>query len=158
MDGPDKYVAGTMPDMIPRLITKEDVKSLFSQQLELKGYCPVTFKDGPSGFSGIIPGDLDCVVECSGKLYAMRNIETRAAFMKEPWNYIGLELPAKLPPLIAPVPVGQLPMIGYLEQTVARTLTQALCEVGAVKPSHPFKSVDRSACEFLGLYLKGFII
>lgn len=45
-------------------------------------------------------------------------------------------------------------MIGYLEQTVATMLTDALTSVGKFKPKHPFISASRSAAEYLGLYLK----
>jgi adenylate/nucleoside-diphosphate kinase len=63
-------------------------------------------------------------------------------------------LPKKLPPLAAPIPVNGLPVVGYLEQSVASSLTEALSDIGKFKPKYPFKSLKQSAAEYLGLYLK----
>lgn len=75
--------------------------------------------------------------------------------MSTPWKYSNLTLPKKLPPPIAPIPVNGLPISGYLEQSLASALTKSLVALGKARPKHPFKEIDQSACEFLGLYLKG---
>lgn len=134
-----------------------DVKASFPRSLELKGFCPVTFKDGPIGFSSILPGDLDNVIEYNGKLYAMLGKEQLEKFTSAPWDYVDLLLPAKLPPPIAPISVNNLPLVGYLEQAVAKSLTEALTSVGTFKPKYPYKNLKRSACEYVGLYLKGIM-
>lgn len=139
---------------MPYPVTKQEVKDLFPKRLELKGFCPVSFAEGPPGFASIIPGDLDYTILYDDKLYSMANEKQRDIFKKSPWKYVDLVLPAKLPPPISPIAVSGLPMIGYLEQTVAKTLTEALTSVGKFKPKHPFKNLNSSACEFLGLYLK----
>ena len=54
-----------------------------------------------------------------------------------------------------PIPIGSLPLIGYLEQSVARSLTEALNAVGKVRPKYPYKDLQKSASEFIALYLKG---
>ena len=74
---------------------------------------------------------------------------------RSPWNYTALVLPKKLPPVAAPISVPHLPIIGYLEQSVASKLTDALTSVGKYKPKYPFQSLDASASHYLGLYLKG---
>jgi adenylate/nucleoside-diphosphate kinase len=75
--------------------------------------------------------------------------------MATPWKYCNLQLPTKLPPPPAPIPVSGLPIAGYLEQTLANALSQAVLTVGQVRPKHPFRSLPQSASEYLGLYLKG---
>jgi adenylate/nucleoside-diphosphate kinase len=70
---------------------------------------------------------------------------------------LNLELPKKLPPKVIPIPIGKLPLVGYLEQSVARSLNNALSAVGNMRPKYPFKNVTQSACEFVALYLKGNI-
>jgi adenylate/nucleoside-diphosphate kinase len=75
--------------------------------------------------------------------------------MRTPWLFENLNLPEKLPPPIKPIDVSSLPIIGYLEQTVSRILTESLTSVGNFRPKHPFKSSARSACEYVGLFLKG---
>ena len=64
-------------------------------------------------------------------------------------------LPNKLPPLKQPVAVTALPMLGYLEQTVATAITNALSAVGTVKPKFPFLSSTSSALVFVAYHLKG---
>ena len=76
-------------------------------------------------------------------------------FMQTPWKYSNLTLPKKLPPPISPIPIKGLPISGYLEQALASSLTTALFELGRARPKHPFKEINQSACEFMGLYLKG---
>ena len=64
-------------------------------------------------------------------------------------------LPAKLPPLKQPLPVTSLPMLGYLEQTVATSIINALSAVGAKKPKYPFLDSTRSAQVYMAYHLKG---
>ena len=64
-------------------------------------------------------------------------------------------LPAKLPPPKQPVAVTSLPMLGYLEQTVATAVINALSAVGAQKPKYPFLSSTKSALVYLAYHLKG---
>ena len=64
-------------------------------------------------------------------------------------------LPSKLPPIKQPLPVTALPMLGYLEQTVATAITNALSAVGTVKPKFPFLSSTSTALLFVAYHLKG---
>lgn len=49
---PENYVPPLAPnqlpaeELLPRRRTATDVKSMFPMQIELQGYCPVTFLDG----------------------------------------------------------------------------------------------------------------
>ncbi|KAI8824321.1 uncharacterized protein EV422DRAFT_519744 [Fimicolochytrium jonesii] len=155
--GPTKFVeeGKELPAVLPVRRTPGDVKAMFPAQIELQGYCPVTFAEGPKGFQSIVPGRQDFIAEYDNKLYSMESEQKREAFMRTPWKYASLVLPAKLPPRQTPIPVGNLPLVGYLEQTVATRITEALLAVGKVRPKHPFKSIDASAVEYLALYLKG---
>ncbi|KAJ3218873.1 adenylate kinase [Dinochytrium kinnereticum] len=127
LHAPERYVSG--PDLPESLPERRPMTVLtFPRQLELQGFCPVTYYEGPQGsFGSMVTGRLDMIVEYEQKLYAMVSEEKLEKFMRTPWNYINLELPRKLPPKLAPIPVGTLPLIGYLEQSVARTLSEALC-------------------------------
>ncbi|KAI8911461.1 hypothetical protein EDD86DRAFT_188816 [Gorgonomyces haynaldii] len=154
LENPAKYVAGSLPPNLPRRLSSDEVKQMFPKQFELKGYCPVTFLNGDRKFESIVPGDPEFVLEYQGNIYCFQNLMALNTFKLTPWKFVDLVLPAKLPPPSVNINVNQLPMIGYLEQTVAQSLTKALSEVGAFKPKHPYKSVNRSASEFVGLYLK----
>lgn len=74
---------------------------------------------------------------------------------RSPEKYWDLRLPHKLPPKKEPLNVNGLPMLGYLEQTVAQVLTKALTVVGNFKPKYPFMSATQSALVYLALQLKG---
>ena len=72
-----------------------------------------------------------------------------------PEKYHGLTLPHKLPPRKEPLLVSGLPMLGYMEQSVATALTKALTAVGCFKPKYPFIDAKKSALLYIGYYLKG---
>ena len=72
-----------------------------------------------------------------------------------PEMYWELKLPHKLPPAKEVLPVLNLPMLGFLEQTVASSLVKSLTAVGNFKPKYPFLSPSRSSLIYLAYYLKG---
>lgn len=49
---PEKYVPPLAqrklpdPEMLPKRRTRDEVKAMFPKQIELKGYCPVSYADG----------------------------------------------------------------------------------------------------------------
>lgn len=49
LSNPQKYASSKLPDLLPLKRPKSDMKSMFPQALALKGYCPVTFAEGPTG-------------------------------------------------------------------------------------------------------------
>ncbi|ORY47443.1 P-loop containing nucleoside triphosphate hydrolase protein [Rhizoclosmatium globosum] len=153
LQNPAKYAYGPeLPETLPQ---RRDASALvFPRQLELQGYCPVTFGDGPPGFESILPGDPNLIVEYEGKLYSFTTEETLEKFMKTPWDYVNLELPKKLPPKLVNINIGQLPLIGYLEQSVARALMDSLTDVGKFRPKYPYKSLTKSAADYVGLFLQ----
>jgi adenylate/nucleoside-diphosphate kinase len=107
-----------------------------------------------SNLATMVDGKMDLLIEYQGKLYAMASQEQYQKFLSAPWKYVDLSLPKKLPPPKAPLPIGSLPVIGYLEQTVATLLTEGLAAVGKFKPKHPYKDLNESARLYLAYYLK----
>jgi adenylate/nucleoside-diphosphate kinase len=90
---PDRYVGLILPSSLPKKVSQSEVKSTFPLQFELKGYCPVTFQEGPSGyyilwlviiarFSSIVDGVLEFCAEYEGKLYSTKNEAQLEKFMK----------------------------------------------------------------------------
>ncbi|KAJ3024107.1 adenylate kinase [Thoreauomyces humboldtii] len=153
---PARYVehGRALPEALPVQRSERDLKAMFPKGLELRGYCPVTFAEGPKGFQSIVPGSHDYIAEYAGKLYAMESLKNLQSFMRTPWRFASLQLPHKLPPRPAPISVGTLPLVGYLEQTVATQVTEAMLAVGRAKPKFPYKNLEASAVEYLALYLK----
>merc|ERR1711971_1009081 len=69
-------------------------------------------------------------------------------------RYHGIALPKKVPPPVKPMVVNQLPLLGYLEQTVALTVTKSLTATGLAKPKYPFLTPAESAMLHMALHLK----
>ena len=77
---------------------------------------------------------------------------------RQPYHYEVTVLPTKLPPLKQPVPVTSLPMLGYLEQTAATAIINALSAVGSLKPKYPFLNSTKSALIYVAYHLKGMLV
>jgi len=146
------------------LETKED-------RIQYKGYCPVTLKDGPGKdpeTGEILPiqtalrrpqydstdDERQYIVEYEGNLYRMLDAEKLDRFMRTPWEFTGLKLPVKLPFDKQPVDLAKLPLVGYLEQTVADNVTEGLLELGRACPRFPGLGNKESGLKFMALYLR----
>ena len=103
----------------------------------------------------IIPGDKELVVEYRDKLYNFVSEDKLQKFLRLPESYWNLKLPKKLPPVRQPLPVSTLPMLGYMEQSVADAIIKALTAVGCQKPKYPFLSAQKSALLYVAYHLKG---
>ncbi len=66
-----------------------------------------------------------------------------------------MALPHKLPPRREALPVKALPMLGFLEQTVASQIIKASTAVGNFKPKYPFLTPSKSALIYVAYHLKG---
>eukprot|EP01137_Pigoraptor_chileana_P032498 Opistho-2@21949 len=153
---PAYYTSHALPEKLPVRRSALDVKMLFPKQLEIKGYCPVTFYEGGQRYESIVPGSLDFVAEYDGRLYAMATDDELTLFMRTPAKYAHLDLPKKLPPVRSPLSVSGLPILGYMEQTVATAITKALTDLGRLKPKFPFHSAQESALRYIGVHLKAY--
>ncbi len=76
-------------------------------------------------------------------------------FYRKPVHYEMTDLPMKLPPLKQASSLSNLPMLGYMEQTVSAIIIDSLNATGTMKPKYPFYSSTKSALHYMGLYLKG---
>ena len=143
------------PSMLPKKRSATDVKKGFPKQIELNGYCPVTFYEGKQLYEAILQGSPDFAVEYMNKIYYMTNGHTMDKFLRKPDLFSKLKLPHKLPPVTNQINIFSLPMTGYLEQTVSELLKKALNDVGNYKPKFPFLTPTRSSLLYLAYYLKG---
>lgn len=74
---------------------------------------------------------------------------------RKPMIYRNLKLPYKLPPINKPIAVTELPLPGFLEQTLAIALHKAMSSVGLLRPKLPFITIKQSVLIYIGLHLKG---
>ncbi|XP_041351641.1 adenylate kinase 9-like isoform X3 [Gigantopelta aegis] len=157
---PEKFVPPLAPrhlppkELLPKRKSPEDIPSMI--EIELQGYCPVTFLDGKCRYEAIVPGNPDLIAEYQGKFFYMETEEKLLKFMKLPKEYWNLKLPHKLPPRKEPLPVTGLPMLGYMEQTVAVAIIKALTAAGNFKPKYPFLTTSRSSLIYVAYHLKAF--
>ena len=171
LETPEKFVPPQAPrklpppSLLPSAQKAEFVTDVWQKAkqkpIELMSYCPVTFYDGKLRYEAIEEGDKKCAALYKDKLYLMKNKEALDKFLRKPELYAFLKLPHKLPPLKKPenqINVFNLPITGYLEQTVADLIKRSLNEVGNYKPKFPFISPSRSALLYVAYYLKGFYL
>ncbi|XP_034018068.1 adenylate kinase 9 [Thalassophryne amazonica] len=162
LSSPDKFVipgcpnALPEPDLLPRKLTETQVKNSFPQQVEMKGFCPVSYLDGKQRYETLIQGKVEFAVEYQRRIYIFESKEKQEKFLRTPEVYWDQKLPIKTPPLCEPLPLTSLPALGYLEQGVSVPIIKAMTAVGCLKPKYPFLSVQRSALLYVAFYLKAF--
>uniref|UniRef100_A0A3B4FUV1 Cilia- and flagella-associated protein 206 n=1 Tax=Pundamilia nyererei TaxID=303518 RepID=A0A3B4FUV1_9CICH len=144
------------PHLLPRKLTEIQVKNRFPRQVEMKGFCPVTYLDGKQRYEALVRGKMEYAVEYRERIYIFETKEKRDKFMRTPETYWAQKLPIKVPPLSEPVHLTSLPTLGYLEQGVAEAVIKAMTAAGCLKPKHPYLSLKRSALSYVALYLKAF--
>eukprot|EP00051_Salpingoeca_urceolata_P019620 m.288770 g.288770 ORF g.288770 m.288770 type:complete len:1610 (-) comp19453_c0_seq5:24-4853(-) len=154
LDDPTSFIGLELPAALPQRLAPHEVKEAFPQRLELRGYCPVTYVAGGRRYESIKAGLQACCVEYGGRIYALAGETEVDEFMRQPASYENLKLPKKLPPKLQPVAVASLPMLGYLEQTVAEVVIKGFTAVGLSRPKYPFLTSQQSALIYLALYLK----
>ncbi|EDV21496.1 uncharacterized protein TRIADDRAFT_30390 [Trichoplax adhaerens] len=151
---PQSPVNLPLPHLLPIKRTPAEVKAKFPMEIELKGYCPVTYLEGHQRYESIIPGKTELLAEFDGKIYSFESEDKLEKFMRLPNKYHGLTLPKKLPPRLDPINVTGLPILGYLEQSLAEITVKSLTAVGSFKPKHPFLDAHQSAHIYMAYFLK----
>ncbi|XP_039637151.1 adenylate kinase 9 isoform X2 [Perca fluviatilis] len=159
---PDQFVTPgcphtlPQPQLLPRKLTEIQVKNKFPQQVEMKGFCPVTYLDGKQRYEALVRGKMEYAVEYRKRIYILETKQKQDKFLRIPETYWNQRLPSKVPPLCEPVPLTSLPTLGYLEQGVAVSVIKAMTAVGCLKPKYPFLSIQRSSLLYVAFYLKAF--
>ncbi|XP_034755963.1 adenylate kinase 9 isoform X2 [Etheostoma cragini] len=144
------------PQLLPRKLTEIQVKNKFPKQVEMKGFCPVTYLDGKQRYEALVLGKMEYAVEYRERIYILETKEKQDKFLRIPETYWDQKLPSKVPPLCELVPLTSLPTLGYLEQGVAVSVIKAMTAVGCLKPKYPFLSIQRSSLLYVAFYLKAF--
>ncbi|KAK7907798.1 hypothetical protein WMY93_016410 [Mugilogobius chulae] len=148
----------TLPPLhlLPKKLNGIQVKNKFPQQVEMRGFCPVTYKDGKQRYEALVRGNMEFAAEYRERIYVFETKQKQEKFLRTPEMYWDQRLPDKIPPLCEPAPLSSLPNLGYLEQGVAVSVIKAVTAVGCLKPKYPFLSIQKSALLYVAYYLKAF--
>ncbi|KAL6261753.1 hypothetical protein P5V15_006842 [Pogonomyrmex californicus] len=140
-------------DELPRILQEivDTEHACWAQRLQVGGLCLVTYVDGLPE-RNLTRGRVDLGVTFKDKVYLFCNEECREKFLTRPDKYSEMDIafPRELPP----IEVRHLPDRGFLEQTVARTLVEAVNLVAARRPKIAGLSAVTSAAVCIGVYLK----
>jgi adenylate/nucleoside-diphosphate kinase len=151
---PAVFAAGRLPALLAERRSAEQVRAAFPMPIMFGGYCPVTYLNGHSEYAFLKEGSHECAAEYDGAIHLLRDEAAREGFLRQPAAYAEAVLPRKLPPRVHKLETSKLPMLGYLEQTVALCVTKSLSQCGLAKPKFPFMSTEQSAMVYTALHLK----
>lgn len=159
LDEPDKYVdlAPRDPEIMPEVAKIEDFNCNPYMQLKYFSYfcvvCAISCLWDPI----YKQGEGDYLAVYTKYRFAFCSLECQCEFMRRPFfysqyrmNVVGPEEPHSLLPCQR-LHVKDLPVMGYLEQTISAAVSSALVELTAIKPIYPGLSPRVSAMMFLGL-------
>eukprot|EP00043_Microstomoeca_roanoka_P014386 m.142673 g.142673 ORF g.142673 m.142673 type:complete len:1621 (-) comp16001_c0_seq1:119-4981(-) len=149
-----KYINADPPLSLPEIVDEASIKLFFPQKMSFSGFCPVSYANGNEQPEAMTPGLAQFVVRFEDHYYAMATQKARDQFMMTPHRYAALSPPEKIPRHVAPVNVASLPMLAYMEYSVAQTITKALTAVGLKRPKFPFLTAKQSAIAYFATYLK----
>ena len=77
-------------------------------------YVPVQDTISPSRYEALTPGSKDHVALFADELFSMRDETALEVFLRQPWRFSEIPLPAKLPPAKIAQDVNTLPMLGLV--------------------------------------------
>ncbi|XP_011877149.1 PREDICTED: adenylate kinase 9-like [Vollenhovia emeryi] len=146
-------VTASLLDERPRILreTVDPEHACWAQRLRVDGLCLVTYVDGLPDRK-LTPGRVDLGVILKDKVYLFCSEECRDKFLARHDKYSEMDIafPRQLPP----IDVRRLPNLGFLEQTVAKALVEAVNLIAARRPKILGLSAAVSAAIHIGVYLK----
>jgi hypothetical protein len=167
----DAMVAATQVDFaqlelpfdLPHRLTPDDARRLYVEHVQLRGHCPVSLRRAMTRqFAGafrLVRGSEACGVVYNEQVFLMRGEEELAEFMRFPSRYADVVMPLKLavdaPKVVLSDLLASGKVTGYLEQTVATKLTDALLALDESRLRHPALSIKQTALMQLAIRLKG---
>lgn len=137
------------PEMVRGIVDVEHI--CWARRLRADGLCLVTYVDGLPD-SKLTQGRADLAVLLDNRVYLFCSEECREKFLAEHGKYAEVDI--MFPRQLSPIELRRLPDLDYLEQTVARTLVEAVNLVATRRPKIFGLSAAVSAAIHIGVYLK----
>ncbi|XP_071555422.1 adenylate kinase 9-like [Temnothorax nylanderi] len=146
-------VTASLLDELPRILREivDPEHACWARRLQVGGLCLVTYVDGLPD-RRLTPGRVDLGVILKDKVYLFCSEECRDKFLAQHDKYSDTDIafPRELPS----IEVRRLPDLGFLEQTVAKTLVEAVNLIAARRPKIFGLSAAVSAAICIGVHLK----
>lgn len=142
-----------LPKFRPEIIDQKiDVDhACWAKRLKTLGFCSVSYLDNLPDRK-VIEGLKTLGVMFMDGLYLFCSLECREKFISRPWKYANVEINFRHS--LPSVKVNGLPNLGFLEQTVARLIVQAVNRVSVLRAKLPGMTPDVTAAVYIGVYLK----
>lgn len=149
MKNPEFHLKPKKKDLPERpLIVKRVNMSLIYE----KGICIVTYAEHLPG-QLLVMGTSKYACSYSGNRYLFCSKECLEKFLAKPHLYYDISV-FQQAEIKKSLPLNSLPIIGYLEQTVAVIITEACISVTVHRPKYPGLTFQLSALLHIALYLK----
>ncbi|XP_015184560.1 PREDICTED: adenylate kinase 9-like [Polistes dominula] len=142
-----------LPKIRPRIVdeTIDLNHACWARRLQANGCCLVTYVDSLPN-RNLISGKIDLAVLYDDKLYLFCSQHCQDQFLLRWMKYCDIQI--HFPFNIPDININKLPIIGYLEETVAKCVIKAVNEVAVFRPKIPGLSVAASAAIYMGVLFK----
>ncbi|XP_076761331.1 adenylate kinase 9-like [Xylocopa sonorina] len=142
-----------LPEDRPRILTEAiDLEhACWSRRLQVEGFCLVTYVENLPNRK-LVPGNSTIGIIYRDKVYLFCTENCRDRFFGQPAKYASIDI--KNLRTLPPVSINDLPNVGFLEQTVAKLIIQAVNQISVARPKLPGLSASVTAAIYIGVYLK----
>ncbi|KAL1498117.1 hypothetical protein ABEB36_008970 [Hypothenemus hampei] len=145
---PEKYLPPYNSHGMPVCIPKRTILNNYSENLYEDGACAICYKENRI----ITKGKLELAVLFNDKTYLFDSTECLDTFLKNPSLYtFEIKFHAPVYPNLT---YKELPILGMLEQYVAKYLVAGISFISRRRPVIPGLSISTSALVGLGLFIK----
>ncbi|XP_076377433.1 adenylate kinase 9-like [Megalopta genalis] len=154
---PLKYLppasTASLPKDRARILTETvDVEHFcWTRRLRVDGYCLVSYADNLPARK-LVPGKPTIAALYKDQLYLFCAEECRDKFLTYSARYASVDI--KFRRTLPAINVKDLPVLGFLEQTVARKIVQVVNQITVIRPKLPGLSAAATAAVFIGIDLK----
>uniref|UniRef100_A0AAR5P5V4 Nucleoside-diphosphate kinase n=1 Tax=Dendroctonus ponderosae TaxID=77166 RepID=A0AAR5P5V4_DENPD len=145
---PDQYLPPYNLHGLPASLPKKTAFDERPENIYEDGACAVCYKNKRI----IKKGELTLAVAFNDKAYLFDSVECLNTFLRNPSLFMfGIEFHAPVYPALK---YRELPLLGMLEQYVAKNIVEALSYIAKRRPIIPGLSIAASALVGVGLYIK----
>ncbi|XP_076388666.1 adenylate kinase 9-like isoform X2 [Megachile rotundata] len=142
-----------LPEHRPRILTEivDPEHACWARRLRVGGFCLVTYVENLPE-RRLVPGKTNLGVLYRDNVYLFCTEECRNKFLEQADKFASMDI--KFLHTLQPIDIKGLPTFGFLEQSVAALIVQAVNQVSVKRPKIPGLSCSASAAIYIGVFLK----